>query len=219
MDVSRISSAGLAATALLFSVGLVGCGSDKSTTAASTSAAPVTSSATAGAAPKSMYQDSPAEASPSDSEPSEEQSVDFSTLLIPASDLGPSVTASGPAPLPDNTPGVSQVYSSTQNGRRIIDMIVVFPDAAAADSNFVSNSATTSEVVTGTPQPAQVGDKGTVVAGKSPDGSKDVTLVMFSQGKALVHMTFESPSGDAADPDTVLEIAKQQADAVKNGLS
>jgi hypothetical protein len=213
MDIARISAAGLAATALLAAAGLAGCNGDKSSTAASTSASSATSSA-AGAAPKSMDQDAPAEAGPS-----EEQSVDFSTLLVPASDLGPSVTASGPTALPDNTPGVSQIYTSTENGRRIVDVIVVFPDAATADSNFESNSATTNEVVTGTPQSAQVGDKGTVVAGKSPDGAKEVTLVMFSDGKALVHMTFESPLGDIADPDTVLGIARQQADAVKAGLS
>jgi hypothetical protein len=213
MDVAQRSAAGLAA-AVLVGAALAGCGSDKSSTSAPTAATPAASAATSNAAPKSMYQDSPAEAEPSEDEP-----VDFSTLLVPAGDLGPNVTASGPAALPDGTPGVSQIYTSTSNGRRIIDMIVVFPDAATADANLESNSATTSEVVTGTPQPAEVGDKGTVVAGKSPDGANEITLVMFSAGKALVHMTFESPLDDAADPDTVLSIARQQADAVQKGLS
>jgi hypothetical protein len=217
MDIARFCAAGLAATALMVATSLAGCGSDKSSTAESTSAtsaSSATSSAAAGAAPKSMYQDAPAEA-----DPSEDQPVDFSTLLVAASDLGPNVTASGPTPLPDNTPGVQQVYTSTENGRRIVDTIIVFPDAATADSNLESNTATTNEIVTGTPQPAQVGDKGTVAAGTSPDGSKEVTLVMFSDGKALVHMKFESAPGDIADPDTVLMIARQQADAVKQGLS
>jgi hypothetical protein len=214
MNIARISAAGLAATALLVAGGLAGCGSDKSTTAESTPATAASSSAPAAPAPHSMYQDAPAEA-----DPSEEQPVDFSTLLIPASDLGPNVTASGPTALPDNTPGVQQIYTSPDSDRRIVDMIFVFPDVATADSNFESNSATTNEVVIGTPKPAQVGDKGTVVAGKSPDGTKEVTLVMFSDGKTLVHMTFESALGDVADADTVLSIAQQQADAVKKGLS
>jgi hypothetical protein len=214
MNIARISAAGLAATALLVAGGLAGCGSDKSTTAESTPATAASSSAPAAPAPHSMYQDAPAEAAPS-----EEQPVDFSTLLIPASDLGPNVTASGPTALPDNTPGVQQIYTSPDSDRRIVDMIFVFPDVATADSNFESNSATTNEVVIGTPKPAQVGDKGTVVAGKSPDGTKEVTLVMFSDGKTLVHMTFESALGDVADADTVLSIAQQQADAVTKGLS
>jgi hypothetical protein len=119
---------------------------------------------------------------------------------------------------PDNTPGVGQVYTSADKTRQITDTIVVFDDPATAASNFESNKATLNTIVTGTPQPAEVGQSGTVAAGTSPDGVKAVTVVMFNEGRALVHLKFESAPNDPVLPEIALEVARKQDAAVKNGL-
>ena len=76
---------------------------------------------------------------------------------------------------PGGNPGAAQVYASPDGTRQIIDTILVFPDVAAADSNFQSNSATMNTEVTGAPEPVEIGDQGVMATGTSPDGSKAVT--------------------------------------------
>ncbi|HEX9833551.1 MAG TPA: hypothetical protein VGA66_10785 [Mycobacterium sp.] len=80
-------------------------------------------------------------------------------------------------------PGAAQVYSSPDGKQQIIDTILVFPDVAAAESNFQSNSATLPTVVTGPPEPVEIGTNGVMATGTSPDGSKAVTVVLFSQDR------------------------------------
>jgi hypothetical protein len=207
MNTARTSAACLAGTALIIGVAVVGCSKDESST-------PATSSASSSAASTSTS----AEASSAESSPAAAPS-DYSSLLIPATDVGENAVTQGPAQLnPGGNPGVGQVFASPDGTHRVIDTILVFPDAASADSNFESNNATMKEAVTGAPQPADIGTKGSIATGTSPDGSKAVTVVMFSEGKALVNMSFESAPGDGVPQDLALQIAHKQDDAVKAGL-
>jgi hypothetical protein len=197
----------LAATALIVGVTVVGCSKDESST-------PTTSSASSSAASTSTS----AEASAAESSPTAAPS-DYSSLLIPATAVGATTVTQGPPQLnPGGNPGVGQVFANPEGTRRVIDTILVFPDAATADSNFESNNATMKEAVTGAPQPANIGTKGSIATGTSPDGSKAVTVVMFSEGKALVNVSFESAPGDDIPQDMALEIAQKQDDAIKAGL-
>jgi hypothetical protein len=119
---------------------------------------------------------------------------------------------------PGGNPGAAQVYSSPEGHRKIIDTILVFPDVAAAESNFQSNSATMNQVTTGAPEPIEVGDQGVMAIGTSPDGSKAVTVILFTQGKALTSLNFESAPNDAIPPEQAQDIAMQQAAVIEAGL-
>lgn len=211
MELAHASATTMAVAALVIGVGLAGCskGEDAPPASSSSSAASSTTSA---------------EASPSEESSSEESSTaaepgDYGSLLIPPSDVGSDVTTPGGVQLnPGGNPGAAQVYSSPDGNRRIIDTILIFPDVATADSNFESNSATLNTVVTGEPEPVDIGTNGVMATGTSPDGTKAVTVILFSQDRALVELTYESAPGDAVPPEVATEIANKQAEAVAAGL-
>lgn len=210
MDIARSSATSLAVAALVIGVA-AGCSkSDDSASESSTSATSTTTSAEATTSEESTS----AEASPSDAQPS-----DYGSLLLPPTDIGPDIVTPGGVQLnPGGNPGAAQVYSSPEGHRQIIDTILVFPDVAAAESNFQSNSATMNTVVTGAPAPVEVGDQGVMAIGTSPDGSKAVTVLLFTQGKALVSMNFESAPNDPVPPEQAQDIALQQAALIADGL-
>jgi hypothetical protein len=204
MKTARTSAACLAGTALIIGVTVVGCSKDESSTSASTNTSASTSTS----------------AIASSGEPSTSAAPgDYSSLLIAPADVGTNAAPQGPAQLnPGGNPGVGQVFASPDGARRVVDTILVFPDAATAESNFESNNATMSEAVTGAPAPAPVGTKGSIATGTSPDGTKAVTVVMFTDGRALVNMSFESAPEDGVPQEIALQIAQKQDDAVKAGL-
>ncbi len=202
MNIARISGASVAVAALLVGV-TAGCSKDEGSAPSSSSSA-ASSSAASSSAVASSTSAAPA---------------DYSNLLIPATDVGDNATTPGPPQLnPGGNPGVAQVFESPDGKHRVIDTILVFPDTAAAESNFTSNKATLNEIVTGAPEPIDVGTNGTIATGTSPDGAKAVTVIMFSEGKALVHLSFEGPAGDNVPQEIGQDIATKQADAVKAGL-
>lgn len=211
MDIARASSAGLAVTALLVSITLAGCTKDEGSSTAS-------SSSSAASSNSSSSESSSSESSSSESS-SAPESTDYSSLLIPATDVGDNATTPGPPQRnPSGNPGVGQVFQSPEGNNRVVDTILVFPDAATADSNFTSNKATMNEIVTGTTEPIDIGTNGTIAAGTSPDGSKAVTVVMFSEGRALVQLSFEGAPGDNVPTEIAHDIASKQDEAVKAGL-
>lgn len=210
MDIVRLPATSLAVAALVIGVA-AGCSkSDDSSSESSTSAASTTTSAEA----TTSEETTSADASPSGAQPS-----DYGSLLLPPTDIGADIVTPGGVQLnPGGNPGAAQVYSSPEGHRQIIDTILVFPDVAAAESNFQSNSATMNTVVTGAPAPVEVGDQGVMAIGTSPDGSKAVTVLLFTQGKALVSMNFESAPNDPVPPEQAQDIALQQATLIADGL-
>lgn len=211
MDIGRASATALTITALAIGVTITGCSTgDDSTSEPTTSSA--ASSATS------------AEASPSETTAAEETSApaepnDYGPLLLPPSEMGSNIQTPGGIQLnPGGNPGAAQVYQAADSDQRIIDTILVFPDVAAATSNFESNSATLNSVVTGQPGPVEVGDQGVMAAGTSPDGAREVTVILFTQGEALVSLNFESAPGDPVPPEIATEIATKQAAAIEAGL-
>jgi hypothetical protein len=212
MNVARVRGAGLAVTVLAVSMTLTGCSKNEGSSTASSSSSAASSSSS------SESSESSSEAGSSESSPAPE-SADYSSLLIPATDVGDNATTPGPPQLnPGGNPGVGQVFQSPEGNNRVVDTILVFPDVASAESNFTSNKATMNEIVTGTPEPLDIGTSGTIAAGTSPDGSKAVTVLMFSEGRALVHLSFEGAPGDNVPTEIAHDIAAKQDEAVKAGL-
>jgi hypothetical protein len=201
MRVSRTVIAGLAAaTALTASV--AGCGGKPASTSQSGSSGAATntsSSATKAPAP----------------------AADYASLLIQATDIDAPIqfTGSPPTNNPNGQPGVATVFSTQDNSHVIKDTIQVLPDPAAATNalnaakgnqgNNVKNPKT---------EPFNVGTGGTTLTGNSPDNSKGVLILMFTEGRAFVTLEFDGPVESLPPQDFVTDVAQKQDAAVKKGL-
>ena len=67
-------------------------------------------------------------------------------------------------------------------------------------------------------QPSNIGTGGTLLLGNTPDKSKGVTILLFTEGKALVTLEFDGPSESLAPPEFVNDVGQKQQAAVKKGL-
>lgn len=204
MRISQTMVSGLAAVAML-AVSVAGCGS-KTTSSTSTSG-----SATSATSSRSSAPTSSAPAQPSD----------YAGLLIQATDINAPepFNASPPTNNPNGQPGVATTFS-TQDGSHVIrDTIQVLADPAAATNALNSAKAGQGNTIKD-PQTdsSNVGTGGTTLSGNSPDGSKGVTILLFTEGRALVTLEFEGPPGMLPPPDFVLDTGQKQDAAVKKGL-
>jgi hypothetical protein len=200
--------------ATMVAASAAGCSTTPSTsTTKSGSAASATATGSSG--PSSQ------EASPSD----------YTALLIQAVDLDAPMpfVAGPPTRNPNGQPGAAITFSSqphpedqsgvTVKDVQIVDTIQVLPDPAAATSAL--NSAKTRQGVVKDPKTdsANVGTGGTTLTGRSPDGSKGVTVLMFTEGRGFVTLEFVGGSDSPPPPpDFVAAVGQKQDAAVKKGL-
>lgn len=181
---------------------ITGCGKDSAPPAAS-------KSATSSSAATSTTASAPA------------QPVDYSALLIKATDLvaPEEFIASPPVPDPDGKPGIATSFSNADRTHVVGDTILILPDPAAATAALeAAKAALGGSVVGGTPAPIEVGSGGISVSGNSPDNTKSVTVVLFTEGRAFVTLEFDGPKDATPPPDFVLDVGQKQALAIKNGL-
>ena len=204
MELARIGVAGSALVTVVVGAVTAGCGgsnnaSPTDSVTSSRSAAPSTSSSVAS--------------------PSPGQRMDYSALLIKPTDIGGDLTAPQPPVLnPNNAPGVAQLFASADNSRRIGDSILIVADPATAAAGIDNTKANYGGKVNGTWQPVDVGSNGTMISGLSPDNSQAVTVLLFSEGKALVNLEFDSAPSDPIDSATATDIGRKQDAAIKQGL-
>jgi hypothetical protein len=140
--------------------------------------------------------------------------------LIKASDLpgNEPFTLAPPTLNPNGQPGVAGSFSNQAGTRVIGDTILILPDATAAATALEGAKSALPNSVTGTPETSAVGSGGTVVSGTSPDGSKAVTILLFTEGKAFTTLEFDSAPGDPVPPDAAVDVGQKQDTAIKNGL-
>jgi hypothetical protein len=219
MRVSQTMLAGLLA-ATTFAVSVAGCSSTPSSSTAksgsATSAAPTGTTATGSSGPNSS-----APAQPSD----------YTALLIQATDIDAPIpfTAGPPTNNPNGQPGVAITFSTQphpedQNGLtvkevHIRDTIQVLSDPAAATSALNSAKTGQGSVVKDPKMDStNVGTDGTMLSGQSPDGSKGVTVLLFTEGRGFVTLEFDGPVDSLPPPDFVTDVGQKQDAAVKKGL-
>jgi hypothetical protein len=146
---------------------------------------------------------------------------DYTGLLIQASDINApeSFTATTPINNPNAQPGVTATFSNHDRTHTIVDSIQILADPAAAASALESAKATTDGYVHGVPEPIAIGTGGTTISGPSPDGSKGVTVLLFTEGRAFAELEFDGPPDALVPPDFVTDVGQKQDAAIKKGLA
>jgi hypothetical protein len=139
-------------------------------------------------------------------------------LLIKASDVGPDFTASDPVKNPNGAPGVSQLFTNADNSRRIGDMIMLVNEAKTATTGLENTKNNYGSKVTGTWQPVDIGTGAAMISGTAPDNSQAVTVLLFTERKALVSLEFDSAPADPTDPEFAKDVGRKQDAAIKAGL-
>lgn len=189
----------------LLTIGLSGCTATSSPPTASSTGVPTTL------------------ATPPSSAPAQKKPVDHSRLLIEPGDIdgaGDTFVARSTVPNRRGTDAASALFVNQDDTRAISVTILVLPDPAAAASTLQTSIDSVGGVVTGArPQPSSVGTGGTVVAGAAPDGSKDVTVLMFTEGPAVARIEFGSVAGEPTPAQVVTDVGTKQEIALRTGLA
>lgn len=195
----------VAAATVLVGVSVPGCSSKSNETTASSSASATSTSA-----------------GTSESTSAQAQPADYSDLLVDPGDIAPpgdTLSAEPPIENPSGKPGVATVFSNQDGTRQIGDTILILPDAAGAAAAVERSKASFGDSVTGgEPEPVPVGSGGTMISGMSPDGSKSVTVLVFSEGKAFTTLEFDGAPDDPVPPPFAIDVGQKQDAAIKSGL-
>jgi hypothetical protein len=210
MKISPAVVAGVAAATAL-AVSVSGCGSHPSPSTSESSSASESAAASSATSTSSPAPGSSAPATPGG----------YTGLLIQAGDINAPVTFTGSPPTnnPNGQPGVATTFTDEDGSHVIKDTIQVFADPAAATNALnAAKGAQGSAVKNPTTGAASIGTGGTTLSGESPDGSKGVTVLLFTQGRALVTLEFDGPPGSLVPRDFMTDVGQKQAAAVKKGL-
>jgi hypothetical protein len=145
---------------------------------------------------------------------------DYTTLLIKASDINAPdpFTASPAVKNPNGQQGATTTFTDPDHSHAIIDTIQIMLDPAAAANALDSAKGVQRESLLAKPMSVDVGVDGTTISGPSPDHSKGITMLLFTEGKAFVTMEFDGPSYALAPPDFVTDVGQKQDAAIKKGL-
>jgi hypothetical protein len=153
--------------------------------------------------------------------PAAAQPGDFGAIPISPNVITDSAAYTAAAPVldPNGQPGVTTVYTHRDNTRQITNTILVLPDAQAATTELSQiQSGLGEKVSNGKTQPAAVGTGGTVVSGLSPDGTKSVSVLLFTEGNAAASIEFEGPKNDSVPMDMVVDYGQKQDTAIRDSL-
>lgn len=148
--------------------------------------------------------------------------TDYTRLLLQAGDIsatGDAYVAEPATPNPDSRPGAEVLIVNQEQTKAVSILLVALDSPAAGPSALAEAQASLAKSVNpGPPRPSIVGTGGTVVSGNSPDGTKSVTVLLFTQGSMLARVEFDGLPGQPADADFVTNVGQKQAIALRVGL-
>ena len=140
-------------------------------------------------------------------------------MLIKADAIGgldETYTAQPPTLNPHGVPGASVVFVNKANTRAVGNTIFVLPDPDAATAALNGAKRALGTVIEGAVAlPSPVGANGTAAGGPSPDGSKAVTVVMFTEGRTFVTLKFDAAMTDAVAAQLASQVAQRQDELIK----
>ncbi|MGV0052297.1 hypothetical protein ACRU43_24040 [Mycobacterium colombiense] len=205
MRVSRTVIAGVAATTAL-AVSVAGCGSNKP----QPSPSKPTSATSAPSSPSSA----PAASAPA-------QPNEYAKLLIQPTDINAPVpfTAAPPTDNPNGQPGVATTFKDDDGSHAIKVTIQVYDDPDSATNALNAAKGQQGGLIKDpSTQPSNIGSGGTMLMGNTPDRSKGLVILLFTEGKALATLEFDGPTDTLAPPDFVNDVGQKQDAAIKKGL-
>ena len=149
------------------------------------------------------------------------QPQDYSRLLLEGRDISSAedtYTAQPTGPNPQAKTGAEVLLVNQDQTKAVNILIAELPDPAAAPSALQEAQANLPKTMTGgQPQPSPVGSGGTVVSGTSPDGTKSVTVLLFTEGAALARIEFDGLPGQPAASTFVTNVGQKQDIALRVG--
>jgi hypothetical protein len=205
MRLSQPMVAGVAAATVL-ALSVAGCGSNKAPSPTKSGSA---TSSTSTPAPTSSASSAPA------------QPNDYTGWLIQATDIDAPVPFTGTPPTnnPNGQPGAATSFNTQDDTHIIKDTIQVLPDPGAATNALnAAKSGQGNAIKHPTTEATKVGTDGTVVSGNSPDNSKGIAVLLFTEGNAFVTLEFDGPPDTLPPPDFINDVGQKQDAAVKKGL-
>lgn len=143
---------------------------------------------------------------------------DYTALIIDPNVVTDSqaYTATPPTLNPGGQPGARTVFTH-RDGRTITDTVWVLTDPAAASSAInqaLGNLAIANQKLVSAP----VGSGGQLISGTSPDGTRSLSVLYFTEGNAASTIEFAGPSADPAPSDLVIEMGQKQDALIKSRL-
>lgn len=155
--------------------------------------------------------------------PAQAQPTDYTRLLIQASDIHAPESFTADPPQTRAMTGGTDVMTTFRNpdGTHVIyDSVQIAADPAAATRTLESRKVVAQQgTVHGWPEPIDIGTGGATIDGPSPDGSKSVTDLLFTEGKAFVEIEFDGQPNRLVPPDLVNDVGQKQDAAIKEGLA
>jgi hypothetical protein len=150
------------------------------------------------------------------------QRLDYTRLLLEARDISTgedTYTAQPATPNPDGRPGAEVLLVNQDQTKAVNILLAGLPDAASAPAALQEAQANLAKSLTGgQPQPSPVGSGGTAVSGTSPNGTKSVTVLLFTEGAALARIEFDGVPGQPAPSAFVTNVGQKQDIALRVGL-
>lgn len=207
MRMSRTVIAGVAAATAL-AVSVAGCGGNKPQPSPSKSGSATSAPSSPGSASAS--------ASSAPAQPNE-----YAKLLIQPSDISAPVpfTAAPPTGNPNGQPGVETTFKDDDGSHAIKVTIQVYDDPDSATNALNAAKGQQGGLIKDpTTQPSNIGSGGTMLMGNTPDRSKGVVILLFTEGKAFATLEFDGPTDTLAPPDFVNDVGQKQDAAIKKGL-
>ncbi|OBJ18447.1 hypothetical protein [Mycobacterium colombiense] len=205
MRMSRTVIAGVAAATAL-AVSVAGCGGNKPQPSPSKSGSATSAPSSPGSAPGSSAPAQPNE---------------YAKLLIQPSDISAPVpfTAAPPTGNPNGQPGVETTFKDDDGSHAIKVTIQVYDDPDSATNALNAAKGQQGGLIKDpTTQPSNIGSGGTMLMGNTPDRSKGVVILLFTEGKAFATLEFDGPTDTLAPPDFVNDVGQKQDAAIKKGL-
>lgn len=150
------------------------------------------------------------------------QPNDYMRLLIEPRDISTAdetFAAQSPVANPDGRIGAEILLVNQTQTRGVSIIILGAPESGAQAALEEAKQGLAKSIAAPNPQPSPVGTNGSITTGLSPDRSKSVTVLLFTEGPAVARLEFDGVPGQPTPEQFVTDTGQKQAIALRVGLT